>query len=319
MPEGSAWERLPWLAIYAALAFAGQLPAAWVIERTGRARGWLVFSLGAMGMAVLAAQVSPGLAVLVSGVASAFVHVAGGALALRLPRGERALGWFAAPGILGLTLGGWLAFRFGELAWWAAAAPLLLLVGCAGLRARWPAEVEEEGGEMPAALEAHDGLMLLVLLALTLRSAVWDLVQASQFATPSAVIAVALSAAAGKVLGGWLSARFPGIRPVALVLLVSCALLHWSRERLLGLCVGVALLQSAIPASIVLLHRSFSVSRARAAAYGFGVTVALGGLVWPFPGTLPICAASLALSALVMIWAGRRHSIAPASRAATSA
>lgn len=311
MPQGSAWDRLPWLAIYAALAFAGQLPAAWVIERTGRERRWLAFSLGTMSAAVMAAPFSPGLAVLCSGVASAFVHVAGGALALQLPRGERALGWFAAPGILGLTLGGWLAYRFGEIAWWAAGAPLVLLGACCCLR--WPAQRESAHGEVPAALEAHDGVMLLLLLALTLRSAVWDLVQVSQFATPGAVIAIAVSAAVGKVLGGWMSGRFPGVRPVGLVLLVSCVMLHWSRERLLGICVGVALLQSAIPASIVLLYRSFGASPARAAAYGFGVTVALGGLVLPLQGTMPVCAAVLAVAAGLMIWRGRRRAVLSAA------
>jgi hypothetical protein len=91
------------------------------------------------------------------------------------------------------------------------------------------------------------------------------------------------------------------------VLLVSCVLLQWARERLLGICLGVALLQSAIPPAIVLLHRSFGATRARAAAYGFGMTVAVGGLVWPLQGTLPVCAAGLAIAAGLMIWRGRRR------------
>ena len=36
MPDATAWDRLPWLVIYAGLAFAGQLPAAGVIERAAR-------------------------------------------------------------------------------------------------------------------------------------------------------------------------------------------------------------------------------------------------------------------------------------------
>src|SRR3954467_14480876 len=88
MPQASAWDRLPWLVIYAALAFAGQLPAAWIIERSPRQDRWMGGALALMVLAVGARVISPGLAVIVSGVASAFCHVSGGALALQLPRGE---------------------------------------------------------------------------------------------------------------------------------------------------------------------------------------------------------------------------------------
>jgi FSR family fosmidomycin resistance protein-like MFS transporter len=320
MPESTAWDRLPWLAIYAALAFAGQLPAAWVIDRAGRAGPWLAASLGLMIAAVPAAFVSPGLAVVISGIASAFVHVSGGSLALQLPRGERALGWFSAPGILGLTLGGWLGHSTGHLALAATIAPALLLLAWLALQPHWPSEPDprlhgnpsiQQSNNPPssapaaAALEAHDGLMLLLLLALTLRSAVWDLVQITPFADPRAWLAIALSAAVGKVLGGWMSCRFPGARPVALTLLLACALLHWSREKLVPVCLGIALLQSAIPASIVVLHRTFGATRARATAYGLGLTVALGGFVYPLQFTLPLIALALAITAGLLLFRTR--------------
>lgn len=302
MPDATAWDRMPWLVIYAGLAFAGQLPVAWVIERSRRPDRWLATALGLLVATIAAAGFSPGLAVIFSGVASAVVHVAGGALALQLPRGDRALGWFSAPGVIGLALGGWLGHSIGGLVWWAAVFPVALLAGWAGLRAHWPVAEPETAREHAPAIDAHDGLMLLMLLALTLRSALWDLVQVAQLGDPRTLLALAVSAATGKVLGGWMISRWPDVRPVCLTLLVSCVLLDWARGNLIALCAGIALLQSTIPASIVLLHRSFGTTPARATAYGLGLTVALGGLVFPMQFTLLPTLIALAAVALAVLW-----------------
>jgi hypothetical protein len=240
--------------------------------------------------------------VILSGVASAFCHVAGGAIALQLPRGERAIGWFSAPGILGLTLGGWLGSTQGPLAGWVALLPLGLVIGCLALRHRWP-KFEADAGPIPTpGVDAHDGLMMLILLALTLRSAVWDLVQVARSADPHVLLAVAASAAVGKVLGGWMISRWPTVRQVSLTLIVSCLLLEFARQSLLGLCAGIALLQSTIPASIVLLHRSFGTSATRASAYVLGLTVALGGLVIPLHPDITTTLLAVAVAALALLW-----------------
>ncbi|MEP6672884.1 MAG: hypothetical protein ABJF10_27220 [Chthoniobacter sp.] len=308
MPEASAWDRLPWLAIYAALAFAGQLPVAWIMDRSRRQHTWLFGALAMMIVAVQAWNITPGLAVILSGAASAFCHVAGGAIALQLPRGERALGWFSAPGILGLTLGGWLGNTQGELAPWAALLPAALLAGGLFLRGQWPREETAERRVAAPGVDAHDGLMLLILLALTLRSALWDLVQIARSADGHVLFALAAAAAGGKVLGGWMISRWPTVRHVSITLLVSCLLLEFARQSVVGLCAGVALLQSTIPASIVILHRSFGTSAARASAYGLGLTVALGGLVIPLRLDLSTTLAAVAIAAVALLgWTARRR------------
>ena len=279
MPEQSLWGRLPWLVVYAALAFAGQVPVAWVIDRSRRLAPWLTAALVLMAAAVAMRGSSSGAAIIVSGVASALCHVAGGALAMQLPRGDRALGWFAAPGVLGLTLGGWLGHTQGAPAAWIIAIPLALLAVCLALQGRWPEHSEEAAP--PPAVDAHDGLMLLLLLALTLRSALWDLVQAVDLNNPYALFLIAASAAVGKVLGGWMISRYPRVHHVSLVMLGACLLLEIGRWHMAALCAGIALLQSTIPASIILLRRTFGATPAMAAAYGLGATLALGGLIIP--------------------------------------
>lgn len=302
MPGATAWDRLPWLAIYAALAFAGQLPVAWIMDRSPRRHPWLIGALVTMIAAVAVWRISPGAAVILSGVASALCHVAGGAIALHLPRGDRAIGWFSAPGIVGLTLGGWLGGTQGALAWWVALLPVALLIGCLGLRGCWPRY--EAGREtVPApGVDAHDGLMLLILLALTLRSAVWDLVQVARSADSHVLFAIAASAAFGKVLGGWMISRWPTVRQVSLTLILSCLLQEFARQSLVGLCAGISLLQSTIPSSIVLLHRSFGTSAARASAYVLGLTVALGGLVVPLRLDMATTLLAVAVAAVALLW-----------------
>ena len=300
MPEQTLWGRLPWLVVYAALAFAGQMPAAWVIDRSRRLAPWLAAALGMMAMVVAVQGFSPGGAIIISGVASALCHVAGGALAMQLPRGERALGWFSAPGIAGLTLGGWLGHTQGAPTGWMIMLPLALLEACIGLQGRWP-ESPEAAAPSPPAADAHDGLMLLLLLALTLRSALWDLLQAVDLDNPYALFLIAASAAAGKVLGGWMISRFPRIQHVSVVMLAACLLLEFGRGHMAGLCAGIALLQSTIPASIILLQRTFGATPAMATAYGLGVTVALGGLVAPESAHAPGLGIALAAVAAALL------------------
>jgi MFS family permease len=313
MPSVTAWDRLPWLAIYAGLAFGGQLPVAWLMDRSPRRHPWLMAALVTMIAAVVAWRISPGAAVILSGVASAFCHVAGGAIALQLPRGDRAIGWFSAPGILGLTLGGWLGSTHGALAWWVVLLPVAVLAGCLVLHGRWP-QFDAGTKTVPTpGVDAHDGLMLLILLALTLRSAVWDLVQVARSADPHVLFAIAASAAFGKVLGGWMISRWPTVRQVSITLIVSCFLLEFARQSLLGLCAGIALLQSTIPASIVLLHRSFGTSAARASAYVLGLTVALGGLVIPLRLDISTTVLAGAVAAVALLWwTTRRPRLHPA-------
>jgi len=139
-------------------------------------------------------------------------------------------------------------------------------------------------------------------------------VQVTQLNDPSVVLALAFSAAFGKVLGGWMITRWPPVRQVSLTLLISCLLLELGRGHWIGLCMGVALLQSTVPASIVLLHRSFGTSAARASAYGLGLTVALGGLVMPMRASYLALLMAVAVSALLLLWrAPRRDRLLPAA------
>ncbi len=304
--DGTSWGRFGWPTVYAALAFAGQLPAAWVIERARRPDRWLAIALALLPAAICAGAISFGTAVVLSGIASALCHVAGGALALQLPRGERAIGWFSAPGIVGLTFGGWLGHTLGNVSVWTVVLPLALLGGWAVLRAHWPVQAPVVPTRTESPFDAHDGLMLLLLLALTLRSVLWDLVQLTALDDPRVLFALALSAGAGKIMGGHAAARRCSARDTSIALLGACFLLELARWHLGFLCAGVAVLQGTIPAAIVELHRTFGSTPARATAYGLGLTVALGGLALPILPTVSAALMALAVATLLLVWRSTR-------------
>ena len=306
--------------LYSAIAFGGQALAATWIERKHAPRLALTLSFVGLAVALATARIQPLASIVISGIVSALVHVAGGVLALRLPRGERSFGWFCAPGVLGVTLGGWLGHGFGApLPWMALAAVVMLGLWLRSSRddAAFRSTIREHAIRIETTiadtLRSRDALVLLLLLALVLRSAVWDFVQSARSGENAAIAALATSAALGKVLGGVFVERWRSVRALALVLVIASALLDLGGGTLVMSCAGVALLQSTIPAAVVLMQRSFRISASSAVAWGLGVSVALGGLLSlavPAPAVLR----ALPLLALVLVWRENARDSARASR-----
>ncbi len=300
----SASESLAAFAAYSVIAFGGQgLVALW-IERTREPRRTFTLSIALLCVALVTARAEPFAAIVLSALASALVHVAGGVLSLQLPRAERCFGWFCAPGILGVTLGGWLGHEAGPPSAWMAlaAAPMLFFCGwiLRELRAEPDQTVRTDAATINP-LRSRDVFVLLIVLALVLRSAVWDVVQSMRDGETGALVAIACSAALGKLFGGIFIGRWRSVRVLAIVLVIACALLDLGGRGMLTSCVGVMLLQSTIPAAVVLLNRSFGISAPRAVAWGLGITVAIGGLV-SFAGVPTLVMRALPLLALVLVW-----------------
>jgi len=305
--RSSAGDGLGALALYGAIAFAGQIVVAWQFERSRMGRHGMTIALAILCLALTVCSSAPIVAVALSGVASALVHVCGGVAALRLTDPERSFGAFSATGILGLTLGGWLGHHVGSPPPIVVAIPMVLLVAWVALD-----QVERSTGDRferasppdrrpTQATRTRTALVLLLLLALTARSAVWDVVQAVRADDVAALAWLALAAASGKVLGGFLCERRNSARFTAVVLFAAGSLLDAFGNHLAWACVGVALLQSTIPAAVVLLAGTFRVPASIAVALVLGVTVALGGLVTLFvpPG---VVVQVLPLAGILLLW-----------------
>ncbi|GAB3310113.1 hypothetical protein [Hymenobacter tenuis] len=262
---------------YNVVAFGGQVPAALGLERWGhygRAAAW---ALAALPLATLLPPSAAPAAIGLLALASAVYHVAGGALAMSLSiRPALAAGCFAAPGVVGLTTGSWLGqhSHLGPPAWMCA----LLVVGVVGLLRHAPREVTSLRSGDTQRPTAMQGLVLVLLALAALRSTLWNFTSAHVGTTPMLGLGVAVAAATGKIMGGWLLRRHLVVLQTTVALVGAVLLLLLPALTFPARLLGLALLQSTIPVGVVLLTELLRGRLALANALVMGLAVLLGGV-----------------------------------------
>jgi MFS transporter, FSR family, fosmidomycin resistance protein len=97
---------------YQLLAFGTQPIVGLIIDRHHRARSGVILSLLATAVGLLCRSISPSLTILLAGLGSAAFHVSAGSIvAVTAKKSIVPFGWFTAPGVVGLALGGTLALN----------------------------------------------------------------------------------------------------------------------------------------------------------------------------------------------------------------
>ena len=318
--------------LYNLLAFGGQPVVGLLADRTGRPRAAALVGLLLLAGALLAGTGQPQVAVALAGLGSAAFHVGGGALALCATKGRASgPGLFAAPGVVGLAAGGALAAA-GYTAIWPFLLPLLALaVAITAIelpeipyRRTTNDERPTTNGEQAEAgppsivhrpspiveFEGHDLVMLALLAAIALRSAVWSAMQYMFDGRYDLLLLMAVAAAAGKILGGALADRIGWRRWVVGALLLAAPLLALGARSMPLLLLGVALLQSATPVGLALSARLLPHRPATAAGLALGLAIAIGGFpalagFGPAFATPPLLVGVLTAAALALWWALR--------------
>lgn len=276
----SAWDIGGFILLYNVLAFGGQLPAGMLVDRFRQPRIAVLGSMLLIAMGMAAFAWNPLVAISLSGIGSAFFHVSGGMLALMAFPGRAATpGLFAAPGVIGLAVGGFLAFQG------VAAAPFLLiailLLGMSTVPFMQPrvqlAALQEEYRH-ESRFDLHDLLMILLLLAIAMRSAIWNIFQVFHYGDYDLLLAIGLAAMSGKLAGGFLADWIGWKRYVVGALLLATPLLTWGENRWYLLLPGIALLQSAVPVAVTAMWRHMPTRPATAAGMCFGFALVVGGI-----------------------------------------
>jgi FSR family fosmidomycin resistance protein-like MFS transporter len=292
--------------IYNALAFGSQPLIGYFADSLRSPR---VFASG--GMVLLAASLivrAPGfseVAVFMAGIGSAAFHVGAGALTLRSCAGRSdAAGLFAAPGVIGLAIGGALAVS-GHYLYLPFLVSLLAFVF---LIQAWPIPPREASISKPTKepiFESHDWIMIGLLTAVALRSLLWTSFQLASAGQITALIALGVAAGVGKIIGGFAAERLGYRRWTLVSLLIAAPLLAFAGKKLALLLPGVALLQSSIPCSIAAMARLIPARPATATGLVLGLAVALGGLpsLLAVPAALtPAVALAIILVAAIGFW-----------------
>jgi predicted MFS family arabinose efflux permease len=302
------------LVLYAIIGFGGQLPVGFWLDHSKNIRAFSIVSIILIPAAALLYLAAPAAGILLAGFAAAFVHVTGGAVCLQAAQHRSApLGWFTAPGVLGLTLGGLLA---GYGVWQLIIVAIMVLpTGWLILRSAapdYPTVIKKAPG-----LDTHDKLMLLILLFMCFRSFVFDIINQFGHHYEQGILIIGISAFAGKIIGGYMADAIGWKKFVYLMLALAFLLFTFGKENIYALAFGIACLQSSVPLTLMLMGRALPLYPATASAFSLGTAIALAGLpyfllndhglllhpmqpIWPMIG---ICSLLFVSGFLLVKWA----------------
>jgi MFS transporter, FSR family, fosmidomycin resistance protein len=263
------------IVIYSIIGFGAQLPVGFWIDHTKQLKPFAIASLVLLPLAITCYFIDGSTGIIVSGIASALVHVTGGAVCLQVHQNKSGpLALFTAPGVLGLTIGGLLG-RFSAYSLWFVLAAVLL-TGFFILKNNLP--VYRSPQKKESELDAHDWLMLGMLLLMCFRSFIFDVINTMAHQYPNGLLIIGASAFAGKIVGGFVADKIGWKKFVYISLPLALVLFQFGKENIYALAFGIACLQSSVPITLLLMSRSLPMYPATATALSLGTSIALAGL-----------------------------------------
>lgn len=263
------------IVVYSIIGFGGQLPVGFWVDYKKRLQPFAFISIISLLAAMLVYFIDGYTAIILSGIASAFMHVTGGAVCLQVNNNKTVpLALFTAPGVLGLTLGGVLG-KFSVYSLWFVVG-LVLVVSLFILKNKLP--VYKSATKKQSELDAHDWLMLGILLFMCFRSFIFDIVNQVAQQYPNGIVIIGISAFAGKIIGGFIADKIGWKKFVYITLPLALLLFQLGKENIYALAFGIACLQSSVPITLLLMSNSLVRYPATATALSVGTSVAFAGL-----------------------------------------
>ncbi|MCB9262211.1 MAG: hypothetical protein H6607_07535 [Flavobacteriales bacterium] len=257
--------------IYNLIAFGGQLAFAKILETIFMPKKYLIGAFLLLVASLGFLNFSPKLAILFSGIASAVIHVTGGVESIRKDGKAFGIGIFASPGVVGLIVGGYLAYKRIDFILPAIGMCLsyliLLMISYKPSPNYLKPEIEEP------LVERHDVLMIILLTAISLRSFIWDVFQMVKQENYNWLIVVAIAAMFGKLIGSFLADKIGHVKYSIIALCLSLPFLTILKKNIVTLGIGVSLLQSTIPATTAMLVKLMRQKPAIAVSISFGLSV----------------------------------------------
>jgi MFS transporter, FSR family, fosmidomycin resistance protein len=263
--------------IYNVLAFGGQYFAARFLEKVSNIKPIItacaLFNVIAVGLFHLIPQLS----LVLAGCASAVYHVAGASACIRENKAAP-IGVFAAPGIIGLAIAGYLSYLKIDIRLFLSIV-CVTFVGLMQLiqlpSSDKQSKVEDEKKDHRV-IDNHDVLMILLLGIISMRSAVWNIFQVIHEHNYTWLLAIAASAFLGKILGGWISDKIGWKLYSFVSLIAAMPLVSFFKEEIVLFCIGIGLLQSAIPANTAMMIAYCKGRKERGIAFSFGTAIVFG-------------------------------------------
>jgi len=266
---------LLFIVIYSIIGFGGQLPIGFWLDHKKELKSFTTASVVLLPFAILAYFVHPETGIILSGLASAFIHVTGGTVCLQVHENKTGpLALFTAPGVLGLTLGGVFGYLNSGSLWLVLVS--VCIVGYLIYRNSLP--LYQSNIKKESELDSHDLIMLAILLIMCFRSFVFDIINQVSFDFENGILILGISAFAGKIIGGFVADRIGWKKFVYITLPLALLLFQFGKENIYALAIGIACLQSSVPITFLMISRSLPLYPATATAFSLGTSIALAGL-----------------------------------------
>jgi MFS transporter, FSR family, fosmidomycin resistance protein len=270
---------------YDVLAFAGQAPLGWLIDRFHFRRASALLGILLTMVALLAG--SQFAIVALAGVGNALFHVGAGAMVLAGSKEKSApAGVFVAPGALGLGLGIILGRQVLSFPCWPLLCALALALPIVVLAARPSPRAERATATSAVSRRKGYGQVLLVATLLSLSVAIRSLVgTVGCDACPRGLflaIALPMTAFAGKCVGGFLADRFGWIDLSVTALLASAPLVGFGGGDFWLVLPGLLLFQMTMPVTLTAMFRLLPARP----GFGFGL-LCLALIAGALPAYLP--------------------------------
>lgn len=293
--------------VYNIIAFGGQMAFAVLAKEKPYPRFWLLSCYLMLAASLLLLHVNYQSAVLLVAFSSMIIHVVGGHESSSEDGKARGLGIFAAPGVLGLMLGGY--FSFVHYDFLPAGITGCTLLAAVTFFLRFTRQ-EKEPSKSATPVDQHDLLMLLLLTVIALRSAIWDVFQLLYEHKQEVLLPVAFAAMAGKLAGGFIGDQIGHRRHSLFALGLSLPFLSFAKQNIPLLCTGIFLLQSSFPSLSRLMIDHFRRDRHMGAAFTFGLPIVLGAILFYTPlksfGTSTVSIVLLHLFCILLLLVGMR-------------
>lgn len=262
--------------IYNFIAFALQPIAGIIADRYNLSQHFVYGGLITGPLSLFLFPLSPWVAVIIAGIGSSIFHVGGGALSISADENKAAyIGIFLSPGVIGLALGGFLAYADLFPVYLLSALFIVLLI----IFSFTPKMVLQTA--RPASFfipDKHDLVMIIILMAIAFRSAVWNVFQYISLGDFSLLIPIAISAGMGKITGGMMADFFGKRFWLYISLTMSIVFLSVTEYSRFFLYTGIFFLQSSTPVAVRILADAYKKIPATVAGLSFGLAIALGAV-----------------------------------------
>jgi FSR family fosmidomycin resistance protein-like MFS transporter len=241
---------------YDLLAFAGQVPLGWLVDRIAPRKAAALAGVLLSALA-LAMGSQAGIAVLaLAGLGNALFHVGAGAMVLASSQAKAApAGVFVAPGALGLGLGIALGRALPRTPLW----PLFFAIAVACVAIATVADTRPtDSRSLSESLPAKRVAAILVLLwfSVAVRSLVGTVGCDGCPRGTFFLVAIPLVAFSGKLAGGFLSDRFGWLDVSIAALLMSAPLLAFAQGEPWLALPGLAIFQMTMPVTLMAAYRA---------------------------------------------------------------